>query len=103
MSDTRSDIRKAQVIEIIKSALEELNERLDEGKKLTYSEDIRLIGSGASICSLDFIAFIAAIEELAAEKLGKDIHIVSDRAFSMERSPFQNIGTLTEFVAELVE
>lgn len=88
---------------IIKEAVEELNEQLEEGRKLEFSDDVRLIGRQAAIDSMDFVALVSIIEELVADKLGKNIRVVSDRAFSMERSPFQSIGTLTDFVAELVK
>lgn len=88
---------------IIKEAVAELNEQLDENRKLEFSNDVRLIGRASAIDSMDFVTLVTIIEELVADKLGKSIRIVSDRAFSMERSPFQSIGTLTDFVTELVK
>ncbi len=87
---------------IIREAIEELNEQLEDDKRLTYSEDVRLIGRKANIDSMDFVTLVTIIEELIGDELDKDIHIVSDKAFSREKSPFYSIGTLTDFVAELV-
>ena len=92
-----------KIYEIIKEAVAELNEQLEEKRKIEFSDDVRLIGRAAAVDSMDFVALITIIEELVADKLGKSIRIVSDRAFSMERSPFQSIGTLTDFVTELVK
>lgn len=88
---------------IIEEAIEELNEQLDDDKKLAYSEEVRLIGKKANVDSMDFVTLITIIEELISDKLDKDIHIVSDKAFSRERSPFYSVGTLTEFIVELAK
>lgn len=88
---------------IMKEAVEELNEQLENEDKLEYAEDVRLIGKNAKIDSMDFVTLITIIEELISDKFDKDIHIVSDSAFSRERSPFYSIGTLSGFVRELVE
>ena len=92
-----------EIENIIKDAIEELNEQLDDDKKIQYSPDTRLIGKNASIESMDFVTLITIIEELVSNKLDKDIKIVSDKAFSREHSPFYSIGTLTNFVSELVK
>jgi len=92
-----------KIKEVIKMAIEELNEQLDEDQKLEYSEEIRLIGNQSKIDSMDFVTLITIIEELIADELKKEIHIVSDKAFSRERSPFDSIGTLIKFIVELME
>lgn len=92
-----------QIKTIVKEAVDELNEQLEDDDKLEYSEDIRLIGKNAKIDSMDFVTLITIIEELILDKFDKDIHIVSDSAFSREKSPFYSIGTLSSFVKELIE
>lgn len=91
-----------KVRNIIKSAIEELNEQLEDDKKLAYSNETRLIGRCAAIDSMDFVTLITIIEELILDGLDKDIMIVSDKTFSREKSPFYSIGTLTDLVIELV-
>lgn len=90
-----------KIKDIIKDAVSELNEQLDDDKRLEFDNNIKLLGRDAAIDSMDFVTLITIIEELISDRLGKNIHIVSDKAFSMERSPFHSIGTLTDFVAEL--
>lgn len=94
---------KEQVEEIIKEAIAELNEQMDADKQLIYSTDTRLIGKHAEIDSMEFVTLVTIIEELIGDKFDKDIRIVSDKAFSRERSPFYSIKTLTDFVVELLE
>ena len=92
-----------QIIEIIKEAVEELNEQLEENKKIEYADDLKLMGKGAVLDSMDFVAFVTIIEEMVSDKFDKDIHIVSDKAFSRENSPFKSMETLAKFVEELLK
>ena len=86
---------------IIKQAVEELNEQREE--KLSYNPETRLIGKNAEIDSMEFVTLVSIIEELISDEYDKSIRIVSDRAFSQERSPFHSIATLTTFVEELLK
>jgi hypothetical protein len=92
-----------KVKKIIVDAIDELNEQLDDGKKLAYGEDVKLIGKNASIDSMEFVTFITIIEELISDELDEDIRIVSDKAFSRERSPFLSLQSLEEFIVEILE
>ncbi len=89
--------------EIIRQAVEELNEQKETDNQLKYDPDTRLIGKHAEIDSMEFVTLITIIEELVSDEYDKDIRIVSDKAFSRERSPFYSIATLTSFVNELLE
>ena len=94
---------KSKIENIIKQAVEELNEQKDADNQLKYDPETRLIGRHAEIDSMEFVTLVSIIEELVGDEFDKDIRIVSDKAFSRERSPFYSIGTLTDFVVELVE
>ena len=89
-----------KVVEILKEAIQELNEQLDE--KISYDEELRLIGKDAALDSMGIVVFVTIIEELIDDKFNCLIEIVSDKAFSREYSPFYSIGTLKEFVVELI-
>lgn len=89
-----------EIREIIKSAVEELNEQLDS--KIAYEEQTRLTGPGAVLDSMSFVTLTTIIEELLEEKCGRKIRIVSDKAFSVQYSPFKDFSTLERFISELV-
>ena len=93
---------KEKVKEIICEAIEELNEQLDAVKKIEYSEELKLIGSKAALDSISFVTLIAIIEDLISERLGKNIMIVNDKAFSRERSPFYSVAALSDYIVELL-
>lgn len=86
---------------IIKQAIDELNEQLEE--KIDYTDNVKLMGKGAVMDSMDFVTLVTIIEEMISNEFDKDIRLVSDKAFSRENSPFNSIQTLTYFVIELLE
>lgn len=88
---------------ILQEAIEELNEQLEEDKKVVFSEETRFIGSKASIDSMTFVTLISIIEELIEDKLDTTIHLVNEKAFSSKRSPFYSIETMTEYIDELLK
>lgn len=92
-----------KIKKLIEESIEELNEQLDDDKQLMYSNEIRLLGKNAYIDSMEFITFITILEERISDELDLNIKIVSDKAFSRERSPFLTFESLEEFVTELIE
>ena len=94
---------KEQIANILKEAIEELNEQLDEDEKVIYGDETRFIGSQACIDSITFVTFITIIEELIEDKLDKTVHLVNEKAFSSKRSPFYSIATITEYIEELIK
>lgn len=92
-----------EIKDLIKESIDELNEQLDDDKQLMYSSEVRLLGKNASIDSMEFVTFITILEERISDELDQDIKIVSDKAFSRERSPFLSFESLEEFVTELIK
>ena len=88
--------------DIIKEAIEELNEQLDDDEKIEYDANLKLIGKNAALNSMSFVTFVTIVEELLEEKQDISVEIVSDKAFSREHSPFYSIQTFEEFVEELI-
>ena len=92
---------KEMIEMVVRDAIEELNSQFDDA--IEYDKAVRLIGKDASIDSMSFVTLISIIEELIDDRLGKDIEIVSDKAFSQKSSPFQTIETLEDYLLELIE
>ena len=93
---------KEMVNEMIREAIEELNEQMDEDKKIKYDEELKLVGSKAALDSISFVTLIAIIEDLISEKLGKNIMIVNDKAFSQDMSPFKSVATLSNYITDFL-
>lgn len=102
MNRSEFNFMQEEIREIIKNALEELNEQLDNTSKISYGEQTRLTGAGAVLDSMDFVTLITIIEELLEEKFGRDLRLVSDKAFSVQYSPFKDFSTLEQFILDLL-
>lgn len=93
---------REQIIAILESAIEELNEQLDAEEKIAFNDETRFIGSHACIDSMGFVTLISIIEELIADKTGKNIQLVNEKAFSQKHSPFYSITTLVDYIETLI-
>ena len=62
-----------EIKELFEEAINELNEQLDDDRKIVCNEDTRFIGSKACIDSLSFVTLISILEELIDDKFGKSI------------------------------
>ena len=92
-----------EIKELFEEAINELNEQLDDDRKIVCNEDTRFIGSKACIDSLSFVTLISILEELIDDKFGKSIHLVSEKAFSSKNSPFYSVETFTNYIEELLK
>jgi hypothetical protein len=79
----------------------------DEG--IAYSspveqlEDLKLLGSHALCDSMGLVSYLVALEEQVNASFNVQISLMSERAMSMERSPFRNMATLLAYTLDLVK
>jgi acyl carrier protein len=83
-------------------AVDELNSQLPKGAHIEKSPDAPLYGTGGKLESLDFVTFIMEVEERIKSEFGVDITIADENLLSKEKSPFSTIGTLVEYLDEVV-
>ena len=89
-----------KVIELIFSAIDEINNDLSE--KIIKDEDTVIFGMNSSLDSIGLVNFITIIEEKLEDETGKYIAIANERAMSMEESPFKTVGTLKKYIEVLI-
>ena len=94
---------KEKIQEIILDSLKEFNKEKAKNEVLEISNDTVLLDINGKLDSLDFVTLIVIIEDNIFNKLDKNITIVSEKAFSKKYSPFKDVESLTEFIAELLE
>lgn len=90
----------ADVVKAVHSAVDDLNEILDEDERLAKSPDVALIGTDARLDSLGLVNLIVLVEEKVQQQFGVGITLVDERAMSQSKSPFRTLGSLAEFVEE---
>lgn len=91
-----------RIAQAIYSAVDELNKQLPKGNQLEKSPDEVLYGKTGKLESLDFVTFIMEVEEKIRDEFGSDVMITDENLLSKERSPFSTLGTLTDYLAEVL-
>lgn len=68
----------------------------------SVDDDTVIFGAESSLDSLGLVSFLSDIEQEIFEVHNKEIVIASEKAMSLNRSPFATVGLLTKFVEELL-
>ncbi len=91
-----------QITDSLFGAVDELNQELPLGKQVPRSSDTVLFGNHAQIDSLALINLVILAERKIEKDFGQTITLADERALMEEKSPFQTIGSLAEYVARLL-
>ena len=92
-----------RITKAVFAAVDDLNEQLPAGVHVEKSLDVPLYGSSGKLESLDFVTLIMEVEEKINAEFGTDITIADENLLSKEKSPFSTLGTLTEYLQELLK
>ena len=92
-----------RITKAVFAAVDELNQQLPGGVEIEKSLDAPLYGSSGKLESLDFVTLIMEVEEKINAEFGTDITIADENLLSKEKSPFSTLGTLIEYLQELLK
>jgi acyl carrier protein len=92
-----------KILKSIYNAVDEVNEQLPEGQSLEKSPNTVLLGESGKLESIDLVNILVATEENIEEAFGVPISITDERAVSETNSPFTTIGSLCEFISNLLK
>lgn len=65
------------------------------------NRDSPLLGSEAILNSMGLVTLITSVESILEEEHQIDVTLVSEDAFSRQRSPFRTIDALADYILEL--
>ena len=91
-----------RIAKAVYAAVDELNEQLPSGVHVDKALDAPLYGSTGKLESLDFVTLIMEVEEKINAEFGTDITIADENLLSKEKSPFSTLGTLIDYLNELL-
>jgi acyl carrier protein len=97
------EIKRSDALEVVVRAVRELQGSgviSDAPKSLTA--DTVLFGQGGFVDSLGLVQVAAETERLIDEAFNVSVAIADERAMSRSQSPFRTIGSLADYVVELV-
>ncbi len=92
-----------KIEKIIIEALVELNEELENEQLNNPTSDTRIYGSNAALDSLALVSLITDLEERISDEFDQDIILADEKAMSQRTSPFRNVESLTNYIANLIE
>jgi acyl carrier protein len=90
------------VLQTIFRAIDITNEVADPAKQLVKAPETPLYGRDSVLDSLQFVSFVVTVEREMEDAFGVQIVLVSDRAMSQRHSPFRTVGTLAEYILQLL-
>ena len=94
---------KQKITEIIYSCLVDVNHGIGSSELEHPTPETRLYGAKSALDSIGLVTLIADVEEKIGEEFGKDIILADERAMSQTRSPFGRVGTLVDYIEELLK
>lgn len=92
-----------RIVNAVYGAVDETNQQLPVGTQIEKSLDSPLYGPSGKLESLDFVTFIMEVEEKIKSEFGLDVTIADENLLSREKSPFSTLGTLIEYLDNLIE
>ena len=95
-------VNKEKIHELILKALTDLIETFPENERFVPSSETVLFGQGSAIDSLTLVSFIVDLEALLSAEYGEEISLTDDRAMTREKSPFSNVGSLADYIQEIL-
>ena len=90
------------IVALIIETVEDLRREREAPWDDPVTESTALFGQGGLFDSLGLVSLIVDIEQRLGEP-GPSVALDDERAMSQKRSPYRTVGSLADFICELVE
>jgi acyl carrier protein len=91
-----------RITKAVFAAVDELNEQMPKAAQIEKDFNATLYGVSGKLESLDFVTLIMEVEEKINSEFGTEIAIADENLLSKQKSPFSTLGTLIEYLQELL-
>jgi len=91
-----------KILTAIYDAVDQINNQ-NESPILEKHPEKVLFGKGGSLDSLDLVNLVVAIEQNIENSFDRSIVLANEDAMSKKNSPFRTIGTLADYIVELLD
>jgi acyl carrier protein len=95
-------MNKNEIFIVVTSTIKSLVDTLPDEQKFKVEENTKLFGEGSIINSLSLVSIIVDLETTFSIDYGFDISLTDDRAMMKEKSPFESVSALVDYIDELV-
>ena len=93
---------KNKIMMSVMSAVEVINSTLSDKLPMDMQRDCPLYSRGA-LDSISLVSLISLVEQNIEDQFNQPIILASEKAMSSRNSPFLTVGSLTDYIAHLLE
>ncbi len=93
----------SKALEILYSAIDELNEQLEEEDRIDKALDSPIMGAEAGLDSLTLVNLVVAIEQEVLAQTGQTVVLVDEDAMGADAHPFRNVSSLASHIERLID
>jgi acyl carrier protein len=94
-------MERSRILGIVYEVMKELNEGLEDEKKLELNENTKLFGSDSNLDSIGLVNLIVGVEQRILDELGIEMDLTDEKAMSQVRSPFKTVSSLVDYICSL--
>jgi acyl carrier protein len=91
-----------QIVRLIVEQVADLSQQPAASTGRELNDQTPLYGKNGILDSVGLVSLVVGVEQAVEDRFGKTINLADDRAMSRASSPFKTIGSLAEYVNELV-
>lgn len=94
---------ESKVQAVVFNALTNLNEEQPDDQQIVLDRSSVLFGGDSAVDSLALVSVIIDVETEIGTEFENPIALTDDRAMSRQPSPFDTVGTLVDYIVELLQ
>ncbi len=91
--------RREQVLQAIERTIDDVNSERSSGARIVFNEALVLLGVNSPLDSLDFVNFVAGLEEHLRSDLGLDVDLTRLVMDETAGHPFRSVAALADYVS----
>ena len=92
-----------EILRVVLDAVTEINETLEDQIPINLGEKCPLYGDSSILDSISLVTLIVRVEEGIEDKFNVPIILASEKAMSQRNSPFLTIGSLSNYIFDLIK
>ncbi|MGB0910360.1 MAG: hypothetical protein ACPGYT_08345 [Nitrospirales bacterium] len=96
-------MKQKQVLELVTTALHDLNEELQYPSLEEVTEMTPIFGGDDSIDSLSLVQLLVGLEKNIATTFDCPIALADEKAMSWKNSPYRTVGALIDFILSKID
>jgi acyl carrier protein len=102
---TEIELDRSAIISLVLCSLEDTLNMGNDGRPrpAELGADTRLIGREGVLDSMGLVTLLVDVEQRLEEEHDVVLILADERAMSQQRSPFRSVGSLTDYVCQLLE